>query len=267
MSLGSVLTATLTIAVTFLVGSALVEVASPYAIAIWATVTAGLLGGDGVVEGWLAALCVTYQTKLKTASRHLTGIGVPVRVLIKCLLAPLLMAHILVASLQHLADVYPYRPEPESEFFFPSKVLAGRYLCIAVLVVGLSSFQQAIWTPPESLAQKPVTLALLLIPCVLGWTMHEMAGAWVSRDETGSWTLHDAASLKTSHGWWKHRDRHYACAAIAYNAFLAMRRGQGGHGIVTTRSLESGYGAAKILLATHALAIAWSMIPAKHWPL
>jgi len=33
------------------------------------------------------------------------------------------------------------------------------------------------------------------------------------------------------------------------------------------RSLESGYGAAKILLAAHFIIIAWSMIPAEHWPL
>ena len=63
---------------------------------------------------------------------------------------------------------------------------------------------------------------------------------------------------------WKHRDRHFACAAIAYNVWLASR---GPDGILTMRSLESGYGAAKVLLFVHALLIAWAMIPAEHWPL
>ena len=112
---------------------------------------------------------------------------------------------------------------------------------------------------------KPVTLGLLLIPCVLGWTMHDLAGGWLVKDiETGRWTLHDAASLTSGSGWWKHRDRHFACAAIAYNVWLASR---GPDGILTARSLESGYGAAKILLSIHVLIIAWAMIPAEHWPL
>ena len=75
---------------------------------------------------------------------------------------------------------------------------------------------------------------------------------------------HDAASLTGAAGWWKHRDRHFACAAIAYNVWLASR---GPDGILTMRSLESGYGAAKILLSIHVLIIAWAMIPAEHWPL
>ena len=105
---------------------------------------------------------------------------------------------------------------------------------------------------------KPVTVGLLLIPCVLGWTMHDLAGGWLVKDiETGQWR-------PPLGSWWQHRDRHFACAAIAYNVWLASR---GPDGILTTRSLESGYGAAKILLAVHALIIWWAMIPAEHWPL
>ena len=138
-------------------------------------------------------------------------------------------------------------------------------MCISVLAVGLSQFQQPIWTPPANLAMKPVTLGLLLIPCVLGWTMYYLSGAWIVKDiETGRWTLHDAASLTGVSGWWKHRDRHFACAAIAYNVWLASR---GPDGVLTMRSFESGYGAAKVLLFVHALVIAWGMIPAEHWPL
>ena len=73
-----------------------------------------------------------------------------------------------------------------------------------------------------------------------------------------------ATAAASSAGWWRHRDRHFACAAIAYNVWLASR---GPDGILTARSLESGYGAAKILLAVHFIIIAWSMIPAEHWPL
>ena len=163
----------------------------------------------------------------------------------------------------HGADYYPYAPDPHS--FYPHKILAGRYLCISVLAVLLSQFQQPIWAPPANLAMKPVTLGLLLIPCVLGWTMHDLAGGWLVKDiETGRWTLHDAASLTSGAGWWKHRDRHFACAAIAYNVWLASR---GPDGVLTMRSFESGYGAAKILLSIHVLIIAWAMIPAEHWPL
>ena len=74
----------------------------------------------------------------------------------------------------------------------------------------------------------------------------------------------DAVQKTTQHGWWKHRDRHFACAAIAYNVWLTSR---GPDGVLTMRSLESGYGAAKILLSIHVLIIAWAMIPAEHWPL
>ena len=72
----------------------------------------------------------------------------------------------------HGADYYPYVAEEE---LYTQKILAGRYLCIAVLAVLLSQFQQPIWTPPANLAMKPVTVGLLLIPCVLGWTMHALA--------------------------------------------------------------------------------------------
>ena len=119
-------------------------------------------------------------------------------------------------------------------------------------------FQQPIWAPPANLAMKPVTVGLLLIPCVLGWTIYYVSGGWLVKDiETGKW----GPPLGS---WWKRRDRHFACAAIAYNVWLASR---GPDGIITMRSLESGYGAAKILLAVHALIIGWAMIPAEHWPL
>ena len=74
----------------FIAASALTEVASPHVVAIWTVISGGVLQViDAIVEGWLADLCATYQTYFRTSSRHLTRPGVPVRVLIKCILAPL----------------------------------------------------------------------------------------------------------------------------------------------------------------------------------
>ena len=75
-------------------------------------------------------------------------------------------------------------------------------------------FQQAFWEEPEGLDQKPVTLGLLLVPCVLGWTVHATLDPW---------TLETAASFKTSRGWFYHRDDLFAVAALAYHAWLVTR--------------------------------------------
>ena len=42
---------------------------------------------------------------------------------------------------------------------------------------------------------------------------------------------------------------------------------RGSSGPLTARGLETGYGAAKVLLAGHLIAMGIAAIPAEHWPL
>ena len=129
------------------------------------------------------------------------------------------------------------------------------YAIAACAAVAMAWFQQAFWEDPDTLDQKPVTLGLLLVPCFLGWTVYSTLDPW---------TFETAASLKTSRGWFYHRDDLFALAALAYHGWLVTR---GSSGPLTARGLETGYGAAKVLLAGHLIAMGIAAIPAEHWPL
>ena len=136
-----------------------------------------------------------------------------------------------------------------------SKKLIWGYAIAACAAVAMAWFQQAFWEDPDTLDQKPVTLGLLLVPCFLGWTVFATLDPW---------TLETAASFKTSRGWFYHRDDLFAVAALAYHGWLVTR---GSSGPLTARGLETGYGAAKVLLAFHLIAMGIAAIPAEHWPL
>ena len=256
----------------FIAASALTEVASPHVVAIWTVISGGVLQViDAIVEGWLADLCATYQTYFRTSSRHLTRLGVPVRVLVKCLLAPLLIGAVLAAGAEGLTQRYSpvlhvesYQ-EPrdylEGEAHYQktsppvSKKLIWGYAIAACGAVAMAWFQQAFWEDPDTLDQKPVTLGLLLVPVFLGWTVYATLDPW---------TLETLSSFKTSRGWFYHRDDLFAVAALAYHGWLCTR---GSSGPLTARGLETGYGAAKVVLAFHLIAMGIAAIPAEHWPL
>ena len=251
----------------FIAASALTEVASPHVIALWTVISGGVLQViDAIVEGWLADLCATYQSTFRTSSRHLTRLGLPVRVLVKCLLAPLLIGALLAAAAEGLTQRYspvlhvesyqePHLPDyPRSPPPVSKKLIWG-YAIAACAAVAMAWFQQAFWEDPDTLDQKPVTLGLLLVPCFLGWTVYYTLEPW---------TLETAASFKTSRGWFYHRDDLFAVAALAYHGWLVTR---GSSGPLTARGLETGYGAAKVVLAFHLIAMGIAAIPAEHWPL
>ena len=161
----------------------------------------------------------------------------------------------------HVEPAYKEPHLPEGEAYYHratppvSKKLIWGYAIAACAAVAMAWFQQAFWEDPDTLDQKPVTLGLLLVPCFLGWTVYSTLDPW---------TFETAASLKTSRGWFYHRDDLFALAALAYHGWLVTR---GSSGPLTARGLETGYGAAKVLLAGHLIAMGIAAIPAEHWPL
>ena len=146
-------------------------------------------------------------------------VGVPVRVIVKRLLVPFLVAGVL-AELSFTSIIAAASGRSEDE----ARRAAWLFVCNSAVAIGFASTRQRFWAPPRKLDEKPFTLGVLLVPCILGWHVLSLCKG-------------------------KYRGRFfyyslYAAAAIAYHVYLAFK----GPDKRTLRGLTTGYGGAKILL-------------------
>lgn len=129
---------------------------------------------DGKVTGACDAAANWFDTHCAEVSNVLDELGVPFPVLFKQVLVPLIFG-----SMYADACASSIIPNTTSKFSYSqlrgytpkeamSKSMHLAYNCLVVVGVASLPGGQRPWEPCRALDQKPVTLALLLVPCILG---------------------------------------------------------------------------------------------------
>ena len=208
------------------------ELAAPYVALGWSLVSFSL--ADQVVGDLCDAAIGFFATHMGSFHRFLADVGVPLRVLVKHVLAPIVVGSfvaLVIGSCVNLdAAEAPQGVGSLARTRMAARLVEARarktFLLLAYSLGTLfaASIRQNILSPPARLGKKCVTHGLLVAPCILGWQV-----AW----QDGGPSL--ATSL-------------FTLPAIGLHASLAAA----GANKMSLRGLETGYGAAKVLLAIHA---------------
>ena len=192
---------------------------------------------DGLLVVPLEWLDTFMRDNCRVFYRKLRDAGVPFRVVCRHLFAPLFVAALVSAYvLGILVDVAPRRVADDRIALRNAMRLT--YACVAL--VGASCTRQKLWEQPSVLGDKPVTLGLQLVPCILWqYVLSLGAGFYGVTDQPTCYLL-------------------FAAAGLGYHAYLATRPPD----VDSLRGLTTSYGAARVLGAFFAFWYAVSLASA-----
>jgi hypothetical protein len=171
--------------------------------------------------------------------RKLRDAGVPFRVVCRHLFAPLFVAALVSACVLGVSVDMPNEVALYANIPLARRnVMRLTYACVAL--VGASCTRQKFWEPPAVLGDKPVTLGLQLVPCIL-WQ-------YVLSLDSSFYSVMEQPILY----------RLFEAAGLGYHAYLATRPPD----VDSLRGLTTSYGAARVLGAFYAFWYAVSLVSA-----
>ena len=193
---------------------------------------------DGLLVVPLEWLDTFMRDNCRVFYRKLRDAGVPFRVVCRHLFAPLFVAAMVSACVLGVCVDMP----PEALYanipLARRNVMRLTYACVAL--VGASCTRQKFWEPPAVLGDKPVTLGLQLVPCIL-WQ-------YVLSLDSSFYSVMEQPILY----------RLFEAAGLGYHAYLATRPPD----VDSLRGLTTSYGAARVLGAFYAFWYAVSLVSA-----
>lgn len=190
---------------------------------------------DGLLVVPLEWLDTFMRDNCRVFYRKLRDAGVPFRVVCRHLFAPLFVAAMVSAYVLGIfVDMAPHRVADDRI----ARRNAMRLTYASVALVGASCTRQKLWEPPAVLGDKPVTLGLQLVPCIL-WQYVLSLGFYGAMGQPIYYRL-------------------FAAAGLGYHAYLATRPPD----VDSLRGLTTSYGAARVLAAFFAFWYAVSLASA-----
>ena len=190
---------------------------------------------DGLLVVPLEWLDTFMRDNCRVFYRKLRDAGVPFRVVCRHLFAPLFVAAMVSAYVLGIfVDMAPHRVADDRI----ARRNAMRLTYASVALVGASCTRQKLWEPPAVLGDKPVTLGLQLVPCIL-WQYVLSLGFYGAMGQPIYYRL-------------------FAAAGLGYHAYLATRPPD----VDSLRGLTTSYGAARVLGAVYACWYAVSLVSA-----
>ena len=190
---------------------------------------------DGLLVVPLEWLDAFMRDNCRVFYRKLRDAGVPFRVVCRHLFAPLFVAALVSAYVLGIfVDMAPHRVADDRI----ARRNAMRLTYASVALVGASCTRQKLWEPPAVLGDKPVTLGLQLVPCIL-WQYVLSLGFYGAMGQPIYYRL-------------------FAAAGLGYHAYLATRPPD----VDSLRGLTTSYGAARVLAAFFAFWYAVSLASA-----
>jgi len=190
---------------------------------------------DGLLVVPLEWLDTFMRDNCRVFYRKLRDAGVPFRVVCRHLFAPLFVAALVSAYVLGIfVDMAPHRVADDRI----ARRNAMRLTYASVALVGASCTRQKLWEPPAVLGDKPVTLGLQLVPCIL-WQYVLSLGFYGAMGQPIYYRL-------------------FAAAGLGYHAYLATRPPD----VDSLRGLTTSYGAARVLAAFFAFWYAVSLASA-----
>ena len=190
---------------------------------------------DGLLVVPLEWLDTFMRDNCRVFYRKLRDAGAPFRVVCRHLFAPLFVAALVSAYVLGIfVDMAPHRVADDRI----ARRNAMRLTYASVALVGASCTRQKLWEPPAVLGDKPVTLGLQLVPCIL-WQYVLSLGFYGAMGQPIYYRL-------------------FAAAGLGDHAYLATRPPD----VDSLRGLTTSYGAARVLAAFFAFWYAVSLASA-----